>query len=40
MEAARIHNFGKILNELTTSAPVITKDFIRVRFERRKGGYP
>ena len=24
MKAARIHNFGKILNELATSAPVIT----------------
>jgi hypothetical protein len=40
MKAARIHNFGKILNELATSAPVITGDFMRVRFERRKGGHP
>jgi len=24
MKGARIHNFGKILNELATSAPVIT----------------
>jgi len=31
---------GKIVNELATSAPVITEYFMRVRFERRKGGHP
>ena len=31
---------GKIVNELATSAPVITEHFMRVRFERRKGGHP
>jgi hypothetical protein len=30
---------GKIVNGLATSAPVINEYFMRVRFERRKGGH-